>query len=118
MRSEKELGKPPVRTIRFTVPPLWGSRSKQNKSSGVIARRCKDSRAAGIEEKLLTTVEYAGGRGKTLKLNSSKAPNPPKVPTVILGISKPAAFFTTFPPARTSRPLPSLYWTPSTKARK
>ena len=57
------------------------------------------------------------GRGKTLNVISASAPNRPRLPTKNFGRSKPAAFFTTFPPIRSRRPRHRQSCTPEDKVR-
>ena len=55
--------------------------------------------------------------GNTLKVSSVSTASRPRLPTSSFGRSKPAAFFTTRPPARASSPAPLTNCTPKIKSR-
>ena len=94
-----------------------GGKSSASNSNRVFAASVKIRTASAGVGAASRSVHVAAGRGNTLNVISASTPNRPRLPTKNFGRSKPAAFFTTFPPRRSSRPAPSTKRTPRMKSR-
>ena len=125
--------RPPIACCRAATRVASASRNPPRRSHTVAGRlevdalRDRSGRAARRPSRATSptrslprppgSVACASAAGNTLKVSSARMPSVPQLPTSAWWSRNPAAFFTTLPPLRVSRPRPSTMRAPMRKSR-